>query len=107
MEKVMTVMLAMLMFLQAGAMQKNAFSPNGLAVLREAAAQSELQIDGVVLEAWAPKAGDKAVQELAQALGAAEIASGGEQTLETGCLLYTSYRPYCRSTKSCRISSPS
>ena len=84
MEKVMTVMLAVLMFLQAGAMQKNAFSPNGLAVLREAAAQSELQIDGVVLEAWAPKAGDKAVQELAQALGAAEIASGGEQTLETG-----------------------
>lgn len=84
MEKVMTVMLTALMLLQAGSLQKMACTPNGLMVLRETAAQSELQVDGVVLEAWTPKAGEKAVQELAQALGAAEIASGGEASLEAG-----------------------
>ena len=84
MEKVVTMLLAALMFLQAGSLQRTTFAPNGLAVLKEAAAQSELQVDGVVLEAWTPKAGEKAVQELAQMLGAAEIVSGGEQTLEAG-----------------------
>ena len=74
MEKVMTVMLTALMLLQAGSLQKMACTPNGLMVLRETAAQSELQVDGVVLEAWTPKAGEKAAAGSGGGDGAADPA---------------------------------
>lgn len=84
MEKVMTMVLAALLFLQAGAGQRTAMPPNGLAVLKETAAQSELAVDGVVLEAWTPRASQRAVQELAQALAADTLTEGGEQSLANG-----------------------
>lgn len=84
MEKMVTMVLAALLFVQAGSLQKTLWPPNGLAVLRETAAQSELTIDGVVLEAWTPKASQRAVQELAQSLELNELADGGEQILANG-----------------------
>ena len=83
MEKAMTILLAAMMLLQAGSLQEALRPANGLAALREAVSESALTVDGVVLEAWTPKANERAVAELAQALNLPELSSGGQQALGT------------------------
>lgn len=81
MEKTVTLVLMALMLWQMGSLQTAAMAPNGLAVLREAAGQSTLVLDGVVLEAWTPKASQRSVEELGKSLGLVQLAAGGEQAL--------------------------
>ena len=83
MEKAMTLVLMVLMLWQMSSLQNTAWTPNRLAVLREAAGQSTLVVDGVVLEAWTPKASQRAVEELEKSLGLTQLTVCGQQSLGT------------------------